>query len=160
MYCNECGAQNPDTAKFCNNCGFKMVPVMRKEKPEFYSTLERLQNDPFGRKGENATVAEESVPAPETVSEYEEPISIAVEETSSVEDDPLARLSTFKAHTETKSEKKEASADINPIEDEYWNDTLSEIDAEINAIPKENILKIAGSIVALFVVIAWLIYML
>ena len=53
-----------------------------------------------------------------------------------------------------------ASANLNPIEDPYWDDVLPEIESEIMAIPKENIIKAAGSLIALFAIIAWLIYML
>lgn len=46
----------------------------------------------------------------------------------------------------------------NPATDPYWDDVLPEVENEYNQIPKDIILKAAGCIVALFAVIAWLIY--
>ena len=37
---------------------------------------------------------------------------------------------------------------------------INEIDNELNSIPKDTIVKVAGCVVALFIIIAWLIYML
>ncbi len=76
------------------------------------------------------------------------------------EENPLAKLSTFSQKPSVKEEKRVASPYLDPIEDDYWDDTLKEIETEIYSIPKENIIKIAGSILALLAVIAWFIYML
>ena len=34
MFCNDCGAENPDTAKFCSNCGAAIGVVEREVKYE------------------------------------------------------------------------------------------------------------------------------
>ncbi len=36
MYCDQCGTQNPDNAKFCNNCGSKLI---KKEIEDFNDTI-------------------------------------------------------------------------------------------------------------------------
>lgn len=164
MFCNNCGAKNPDNAKFCNNCGAKLTPVDRSESPEFYSTVDKLPH--FNEKA--APIPQMPVaPSDKIEVAKSEPIKAVTPEpmpeptvaTHVAEStDPMQRLSTFRAQTETKTTKRAAAANLNPIEDEYWNDTVEEIDAEINAIPKEIILKVAGSIVALFAIIAYLIY--
>lgn len=33
MYCNKCGALNPDEAKFCRNCGYELKSE-EKEEPK------------------------------------------------------------------------------------------------------------------------------
>ncbi|MBE5884121.1 MAG: zinc-ribbon domain-containing protein [Lachnospiraceae bacterium] len=98
MFCNQCGTQNRDTAKFCNECGTKL--------------------------------------------------------TSS--SDKLANLSTSDIYIENTAEFR----CVEHIKDPYWDEVLPEIDNEIYAIPKDSLIKIATSILALFSVIALLIYML
>ena len=48
MYCNECGAENPDQAKFCNSCGTKIMPrgtAVIEKQPE-PSASEGVQKTP------------------------------------------------------------------------------------------------------------------
>ena len=163
MYCNECGALNPDGAKFCNACGSQLhatiKPVERKEKDSFYKTYDELAKFGAAAPKEDVEKAEEPVSAVVEPVPEETPVS---EEATLVkqEENPLAKLSTFSQKPSVKEEKRVASPYLNPIEDDYWDDTLKEIETEIYAIPKENIIKIAGSILALLAVIAWFIYML
>jgi len=121
MFCNNCGIQNPDTAKFCSECGTKFNHAPSDIPP--------------------------AKPAPEKPVETKNTVSI---------EEKLATLSTANLHVENKT----ASRTLDPIDDPYWDDVLPEIDNEIYAIPKDNIIKVAVSIFALFAVIVWLIYML
>jgi len=136
MFCNQCGTKNPDNVKFCSECGTKMMPISSAS----------------------------TNPAPKGTSkptEAPQPATTPQNQTSSAKDnmsieDKLATLSTSSIHVENKI----ASRKIDPIEDPYWDDVLPEIDNEIYAIPKDNLIIIALSIVALFAIIAWLIFML
>lgn len=136
MFCNQCGTKNPDNVKFCNECGAKMLPA---------STASTIPTP--------VAVPKSAVtPQPVTTSQDK---TTSAKDNMSIED-KLATLSTSTIHVENKV----ASRRIDPIEDPYWDDVLPEIDNEIYAIPKDNLIKIAASILALFAVIAWLIYML
>lgn len=79
-------------------------------------------------------------------------------------DDKLSKLSASKTASplpEVSSGRPTiASGYLDPIDDPYWDDVLPEIDNELNSIPKDTIVKVAGCVVALFIIIAWLIYML
>ena len=178
MYCNECGALNPDGAKFCNACGTQMhvvvKPVERTESAPFYKTYDELSEFGAG----SAPSAEESSPVVEETAEVKvsavvtekkefpvveplpvEPVPVEKQDVAVKTENPLEKLSTYSQFSVI-DEKKVASPSLDPIEDDYWDDTLKEIDSEIYAIPKENIIKIAGSIIALLLVIFWFIYML
>lgn len=182
MFCNECGAENVNGSKFCNNCGkqlhpVKIVPVERTEPPEFYKCYDELLH--FNEKPAEAETPKEEKTVPEEEKPVEKqpveqtPVTPApvptVAEVPTVkkkeEENPLSQLSTYKRQQEIKEKednevKRIASSVLDPIEDDYWDDTLKEIDDEIYSIPKENLIKIIGSIVALFALIAWFIYML
>ena len=50
MFCNECGAQLPDGAKFCNVCGTKLIVLQaseqnaRPDNSQQYQTNTQLDN--------------------------------------------------------------------------------------------------------------------
>lgn len=154
MYCNQCGANNPDGSRFCNGCGNKlMMPASAVsqaspalDKPVVPVSQVELTRGPV----EKLNFATNSAP-------------VNPAEVRSV-DDKLRSLSVYSEKEVVTADGKTrpalASADLNPIEDPYWDDILPEIEAEIMAIPKENIIKAAGCLIALFAVMAWLIYML
>lgn len=149
MFCNECGANNPDGSRFCNGCGARLM------QPQ-----SAVQAAPFLSKP--VAPVQQAQPV-EKLNFMAETAKADPAEERSV-NDKLRSLSVYSEKEVVSAEGKTrpalASMDLNPIEDPYWNDVLPEIDAEIMAIPKENIIKAAGCLIALFAIIAWLIYML
>ena len=232
MFCLNCGAELPDTAKFCNECGMKIEPKKQEpiaEKPsakdvsreEAQPRMTFREADPEPEVSEDAPKKNQFVftgkPKKETpvIEEPEEDAEEDEEEELSVntafldrdedeeededeedeeddmdsyeqdEDDedeeeeeeepvisPARKLSTARSAVPETRKLSTARSTTLPagetnypsnysIEDDaYWNDVLPEIDNEINQIPKDVILKAVGCVVALFVIIAWLIFML
>lgn len=165
MFCNQCGAKNSDTAKFCSECGAKLTPSttanvsevnnhftnkLAEVKPSAVNTVEsKISATPVTPSPTPVVMPKsEATPTPIATAPKAQP-EISVEE-------KLANLSTAGMNFENRV----ASKDINPIQDPYWDDVKPEIDNEIYAIPKDNLIKVAFSILALFLVIAWLIFML
>ena len=154
MFCNECGANNPDGSKFCNECGAKLM------QPK--SSVQTAP--PLGMAVAPAKQAPVQASMPvQKLNFMAETAKADPAEMKSV-DEKLRSLSVYSEQTVVTADGKTrpalASANLSPIEDPYWDDVLPEIESEIMAIPKENIIKAAGSLIALFAIIAWLIYML
>lgn len=233
MFCLNCGAELPDTAKFCNECGMKIEPkkqvkpvetpvqensVKEAEKPKMtFQSDEEEEETPkknqfvlTGKPKKPLPIMEEpeeddedededeklevntdilNFPEEEDEDEDEEDEEDSAPATEEDEDDeeededeeeeeqpvspPTRRLSTVKATVPAPENKRlsntgknnfaadtSLSASYSIEDDAYWNDVLPEIDDEINQIPKDIILKAVGCVVALFVIIAWLIFML
>lgn len=55
------------------------------------------------------------------------------------------------------ADAKPTQTEQTTIDDPYWDDILPEIEEEIYSIPKENILKILGCAIGLFILVIWLI---
>ena len=92
MFCNECGAKNPDNAKFCNNCGAKLVasaPVANKANIE-------------------TTVISNPNEMPPTQVAYHDPINVSKEEIGKLFDKDTAKAfmeeQDSRWHKETKEE--------------------------------------------------------
>lgn len=175
MFCNECGAKNPDTAKFCSGCGTKFTTKMTTEfnqsdsnnKEDFFNMYEEVQpvakkevvtkEEPVEKEKKEVVVRDEKVKpeTPKTTANKKEEQIVEEKKVTSVEE-RLASLST----ASIMKQSKPAQSDVNPAVDPYWDDILPEINNEINAIPKDNIIKVLASVAALFIVITYLIYML
>lgn len=240
MFCLNCGAELPDTAKFCNECGMKIepkkqemvtekpsakdisnedAPVMEKPKmafkevdkePEVQEEAPKKNQFVFtGKPKKAAPIIEEpedDAEEDEDVEEEELAVNTAFldeededdeDEEEEAEDDedsydedeeyenedeeddepiippaPARKLSTARTpvpetrklstarNTTLSASESNYSSNYSIEDDAYWNDVLPEIDDEINQIPKDVILKAVGCVVALFVIIAWLIFML
>jgi uncharacterized membrane protein YvbJ len=50
VYCTKCGAQNPDDAKVCSNCGASLYRVGEKQG-EHYEPYRRMEHECFGVPG-------------------------------------------------------------------------------------------------------------
>ncbi len=148
MYCNECGANNPDGSKFCNGCGAKLMQPRTSAQagPALENPVAAAQQAQPVQKL-NFTAEQEKVNPAEEKSINEKLRSLSVYSEKEV------------VSADGKVRPAVASANLNPVEDPYWDDVLPEIEAEIMAIPKENVIKAAGCLIALFAIIAWLIYM-
>lgn len=139
---------------------------IEEEKPEEISKAEEVVDS---RENDNS-VDEESkdtgILPPEETSQTEEKSDSASEEENADKNFLLHLLSSYKNNTSAPSEK-EATQSETPgfsnstdyAEDPYWDDVKPEIDNEIYQIDRSMILKGVGCVCALFLVIAYLIYM-
>lgn len=231
-YCINCGAQLPDHAKFCNECGAKQE-IIKKEQPtekkntyqpvfhdideeeSFYEEKEEpssktLPEDTSAKK-ENSTVLPESNSPMSEDEEFDEEfdeetndgdeeeqedfvpkeINISRKPASVKEPEPdtdnsvnfeeddeydkedeendgadslLQKLSSYKEESaKNANAEEEKSFPLQQVDaiinDPYWDDVKPEIDNEIYEIDRSVILKGIGCVCALFLVIAYLIYM-
>ena len=162
MFCNECGANNPDGSKFCNDCGARLMQPKSQVQAQPQQVAPAIGNPV-------APVNPAPVQQPKAERKPVEMLNFLTQqqEASAAEvksvDEKLRGLSVYSESEVVAADGKTrpafASPELNPIEDPYWDDVLPEIEAEIMAIPKENIIKAAGCLIALFAIIAWLIYM-
>lgn len=53
MYCQQCGQQLPDQAKFCHECGYKVKPVVHTNNRPKYTIQTALKNYFQGTIGES-----------------------------------------------------------------------------------------------------------
>lgn len=161
MYCNECGATNPDSAKFCNACGAKLTHPSSIVKENEY--MEETEDNKY----KEDSIKSPSLLVPEKADEdgYSDDMDDETdtpEELPSV-DDAMAALSNFNNRISSSSSSLNSIPTTNKepypiIDDHYFNDVLPEIENEIFSIPKDNILKIIISILGLGVIMVWLIY--
>lgn len=193
-YCINCGAQLPDHAKFCNECGTKQETVVKsspvEEKSKYSPAFQDVEEEP--EYGEEQKVQpetpsftsspEKAFPDP-TADDEEEPdededfYEDSADSESGIKDGDkpntdeeagrnlLRLLSSAKKDAPQQAEKK-FSDDTAPgftssdyADDPYWDDVKPEIDNEIYQIDRSMILKGVGCVCALFLVIAYLIYM-
>lgn len=95
MFCNECGAKNPDGAKFCNNCGAKLIA------PAFAAKEETKE----------ATVISNPNEMPPKQVAYHDPINVSNEDMGNLFKKDTAKAfmeeQDSKWHKETEAEKKD-----------------------------------------------------
>lgn len=198
-YCISCGAQLPNHAKFCNECGFKQELIENgsstEKKPSYnpiFQNIEASENDaetcslisdpdrihPLSSSLSETT--DDNKPF-DTMQDAEaegkcetdlttEKKSVSASDNESGNDNGsnlLRLLSSFKNNTPDIASDNSAATSVSDDSgytddwnDPYWDDVKPEIDNEIYQIDRSVILKGVGCICALFLVIAYLIYML
>lgn len=182
MFCMNCGEKLPDTAKFCYKCGEKISSNTDENSKMLFDAEDDeddiCQNEEPAGVSSNAAAAKENLeeeddedeepgiptPAPAEPDEYEEDEE---DEDDDGEEDILSSLSTAppKSNMANSTEETQgrgfqpSSSLMDPVNDPYWDDVLPEIDNEINKTPKDVILKGIGIVAALFIVMAWLIFL-
>ena len=186
MFCMNCGEKLPDTAKFCYKCGEKISSNTDEKNSKMLFDAEDdeddiCQNEEPAGVSSNATAAKENLeeeddedeepgiptPAPAEPDEYEEDEEDEDDEDDDGEEDILSSLSTASPKSNMANSTEEtqgrgfhpSSSLMDPVNDPYWDDVLPEIDNEINKTPKDVILKGIGIVAALFIVMAWLIFL-
>lgn len=206
-YCISCGAQLPNHAKFCNECGFKQELIENgsstEKKPSYnpvFQNIEKSENDaetrsqisapdkilplssslhettddnkPFDTMQDaeagNLTDQEAEVRCETELNiEKESDYSSDSEAESDNGNNLLRLLSSFKKSTSDTASDDSAATSVSDDSsyaddwnDPYWDDVKPEIDNEIYQIDRSVILKGVGCICALFLVIAYLVYML
>lgn len=181
MFCMNCGEKLPDTAKFCYKCGEKISSNTDENSKMLFDAEDDeddiCQNEEPADVSSNAADAKENLeeeddededeepgfptPAPAEPDEYEE------DDDEDDDEDILSSLSTAPSKSNMANSTEEtqgkgfqpSSSLMDPVNDPYWDDVLPEIDNEINKTPKDVILKGIGIVAALFIVMAWLIFL-
>lgn len=177
MFCMNCGAKLPDTAKFCNKCGEKISPdpkenVMNTSIPMSFNEEDNEDVNTVDEIEEGVTVQYEEEKSNIQSSDinkeeegYDEDEEEEYEEEEETIENDLSQLSAASDNTSHKNVNATETSGymvngnaLDPLSDPYWDDVLPEINNEINQLPKDYILKGVGVVAALFVVMAWLIF--
>lgn len=139
MFCNECGAKNPDGSKFCNSCGAKIVVIEETDPAKF-----------------EVPIIKNSKVMPEKQLHYREPIDVSGEEINKLFDKDKEKAKAFMEeqeknfHIETKEEKIAYENAYNCVPKEEntddlieYNDDLDDEDTsfEVNAPSVEDALR-------------------
>lgn len=199
-YCINCGAQLPNCAKFCNECGTKQEisenQLSAKSKSSYNPVFQNIEESEctevmhstpsaVGNNSSLTPTLQEQTDEQENLSGVEsDEINIEndketesnssfdnTKEENDVEEEDnginlLRLLSSSKRNTPDMTSNiydaktvSDISTYENDIDDPYWDDVKPEIDNEIYQIDRSVILKGVGCICALFLLIAYLVYM-